>query len=76
MSREAANSAPAGRKMYQPTPKPGEERSDPRYRGFSYNEWKAWWNALTEPEKQSLRDLAEANHKSLSYCAVTFGAAT
>jgi hypothetical protein len=38
------------------------------------DEWKAWWHALAESERQSLRDIARASRKSLSYCAIVWGA--
>lgn len=43
-------------------------------RSFNREDWKDYWNSLTESERQSLRDKARWEHVSLSAVAIEWGA--
>jgi hypothetical protein len=53
------------RKIFQPKSNDG---------GFGLSEWHAYWGALTEAERQSVRDKAGQEHMTLSAVAMQWGA--
>jgi hypothetical protein len=54
------------RKLFRP--------SNPKGDSFTPAEWQAYWSALTDREKQSLRDKASWEHMTLAAVASEWGA--